>query len=150
MPNISLDYIVILSRVNSVIYWRATPQPPNPRLHALLRRHASSPQPQRPRLHALPRRHALPMRHSFAPQFHAWVKARHTSFSDEEFRSRDVSGAVVGNIQHKFRWGDNTSFFRRHSREMQSKFPDTKIGPNRKHNYKSRYRTSASNELISR
>ena len=72
----------------------------------------------------IPRRHALPRRHAFSPQPDG-PRQGTRPLAMSKIPSRDVSGTIVGNLQHNFWWDENTSFLRRHSREMQSKLQDT-------------------------
>ena len=75
---IILDYIVILSRVHSVIYRRASPQPLKPEA------------PCSPNASGI-----------YQGKEHVRLR----------WGNIDVSGPIVGNPKHNFRWGDKTSFF---------------------------------------
>ena len=113
-----LECSIILSRVQSVIYRRAQPQGPRPLglmlwcvIHCPARR-------QLAKIH-------LPCRMFPAPQ----STTLNTTCEDSS-SMQDVSGATVDNSEHNLRRGDNTSFFRRHSQEMQSRNSQTlKLAP---------------------
>ena len=123
MPNILLEYTIILSKVHSVIQKGLTPTPQvRAAMHfeGVIHHH---PKPVAPCTHKA----------SCTLTPTPWSKARHTSSCDEEIYIPECSDAIVGNPQHNFRWGDSTSLFQRHSLEIQSKFQDTKIGFHRKY-----------------